>query len=102
MESDRTPAEDVEKTNTVVRRSFDWATTLPSVAIVLVLSEITEQGMWGDKHETLADYVDPDALDAIVTQRRDEAAAVGLSVDGYRIRVDDQGVGVHPPAEGAH
>jgi len=102
MGSDRTPAEDVETTNTVVRRSFDWATTLPSVAIVLVLSELTQHGMWGEEGGTLADYVDPDALDTIVTQRRGEAAAVGLSVDGYRIRVDDQGVGVHPPAEGAH
>jgi len=102
MESDRPPEADVETADAVVRRSFDWATTLPSVAIVLVLSELTQHGMWGEEGVTLADYVDPDALDAIVTHREGEAAAIGLSVDGYRVRIDDQGVGVHPPAEEAH
>jgi|GEM_PF-3630645 len=102
MEPGRTPEADVETADAVVRRSFDWGTTLPSVAIVLVLSELTQLEMWGEEGGTLADYVDPDALDAIVTHRRGESAAVGLNVDGYRIRVDDQGVGVHPPAEGAH
>jgi len=102
MESESTPQTHSQTPDAVVRRSFDWAKTLPSVAIVLVLSEVTEHGMWGTEGGTLADYVDPDALDAIVAQRQGESAAVGLSIDGYRVRIDDQGVGVHPPAEEAH
>ncbi|NKE35634.1 hypothetical protein GWG54_07355 [Natronococcus sp. JC468] len=69
------------------QRRYDWSATSPSIAIVTALATVigvdTTELDW-----TLHDYIDPEALDALVRDQQSERITVSFAVDRYRIRFD--------------
>lgn len=77
-----------------LRRQFDWSNTAPSVAIVESIAAFEERREnWVDAIDRpLDEYVDTDALDALVANGR--PCSVSLVVSEYRVRIDDDTVSV--------
>lgn len=76
---------------TVVRTTYDWATTAPSIAIVETVAAIEGTdpvALSTDEGLTLGDYVDPEALDTLVADERGAVRELTVSVDGYTVRID--------------
>lgn len=73
----------------IVRRRFDWMETTPSFAIVSAIAAI-ENVDPTDLPQVLGTplytYVDPEALDTLVTD--DRHVALEVAVGDYRIRID--------------
>jgi len=61
-----------------------------SMAVVDAISELSGQHPV-DLDFCLAEYVDPDALDALFSPRRDRAIEVTVTVDAYEVTVRDTG-----------
>lgn len=72
------------------RFKYDQDTTLPSMAVVAALSEVT--GEDPIELQPLCDSVDTDALDALVRVRYPENDVhVTLPLEGYTLTVDSRG-----------
>ena len=71
--------------NAVVERQYDCATIAPSVAVVEALADL-EKVDPTSLETRLNDYVDPDALDALVT--RGKEMSVSFRLNDYRIRIE--------------
>lgn len=84
---------------TTVRRSFDWAETKPSAAVVEVVSSAL--GAVATDVEPLYSAVDPDALDKLVSDpggRRDcTAVVVSFTFADRRVTVEGTGTVVAEP-----
>jgi hypothetical protein len=61
-----------------------------TMAVVTAISELSGQHPV-DLDFCLADYVDPDALDALFAPARDRAIELTLTVDAYEVTVRDTG-----------
>ncbi|MFU8866688.1 HalOD1 output domain-containing protein [Natronococcus sp.] len=69
------------------QRAYDWSTTSPSIAAVTALATVI--GVEPTKLDsTLHEYVDPEALDALVRHRQSERVTVSFATDRYRIWFD--------------
>lgn len=71
-------------------RLCDWSTESPSVAVVDALAEL--EGVDPLELSTtrvgrLTEHVDPEALDALVTET--DGLAVSVPVGDYRVEIDD-------------
>lgn len=68
----------------------DWTSVSPPVAVVEALEETTGQA--SEELEPLYDYIDPDALESLVTSRRSgDGPAVRFRYDGHRVTVEGAG-----------
>lgn len=88
--------EDTPGHRALARREFDWSETRPSVGVVLVLSDLSPPVLSQDQGPRLADYLDPDALDEVVTNASDETT-VYATVRDCRVRVTNRAVSVWGP-----
>lgn len=82
----------------VTRTTHDWATTPPSIAIVETIAAIEDTdpvAISTDGGLTLADHVDPDSLDALVTEERTTVDSVTVPIGDYSIRITDRELIVH-------
>ncbi|RKD93470.1 HalOD1 output domain-containing protein [Halopiger aswanensis] len=68
-----------------IHHRFDWAQTTPSAAIVAVIA-IIENVDPMDLEFVLYNYVDPGALDSLVSN--DAAVALSFRIERYNIRID--------------
>lgn len=76
------------------QRVYDWSATSPSIAAVTALATVIGVDST-DLDSTLYDYVDPDALDALVRDQNSERVTVSFTIDRYRIRFDGDELSVH-------
>lgn len=93
-ESDDDVAEDVEA-GVLASTEFDWSVTPPSLAVVRTLSQASDVdplALSSDQPVPLHDYVDPDALDALVGDGDDDSVTVTLSLDGCDVEIRDSDV----------
>ena len=70
------------------RESVDWDETPPSVAIVLAMEELGESPLALPDGSTLSEYVDPDALDALVTHCPGRPTAVSIEIGQFRVDIE--------------
>lgn len=84
---------------TQVQEVYDWTMVTPSSAIVEAIAALedvdpvalaTEEGM------ALYEYVDPEALDALVAGQQPADLALTLAIDGYIARIDGPELVVEP------
>ena len=90
-----------DQLHSVGRSNYDWKTTTPSIAIVETIASIENTDptdLWASENRTLRDFVDPDALDALVSDDRGCIGEIVVSVDRYTIRIDDRGLIVEATA----
>lgn len=76
----------------VVRTDYDWSATAPSTAIVEAIAaaeDVDPVALATDEGTPLYEHVDPDALDALVTDQRANRVAMSLTIDGYTVRIAD-------------
>ncbi|MBZ6496189.1 HalOD1 output domain-containing protein [Natrinema longum] len=76
-----------------VHHHYDWATTEPSMAIIgaiASLEEVTPADLSTTLDNTLYDYVDPEALDALVTA--DSRLVISFSIADYGVRITEDGL----------
>ncbi|WP_265110467.1 HalOD1 output domain-containing protein [Halosolutus halophilus] len=72
-----------------VQSRYDWSKIAPSIAVIDTIASIadTESTTLSAKLDgTLYDYVDPEALDTLVTDR--EAIAISFTIDEYKVQID--------------
>ncbi|GAB3674859.1 HalOD1 output domain-containing protein [Halopiger thermotolerans] len=73
---------------------YDWETTTPSQAIVeavAAIEETTPVALACETGMTLYDYVDPEALDALIGADRTESVEVTFDIDHLRVTVASSG-----------
>ena len=70
------------------RTAVDWEETPPSVAIVLAMVDVEGSPLGRRTETTLTEYVDPDALDALVTRRSGTRTAVSVEIGRFRVDID--------------
>lgn len=69
---------------------FDWTAVSPATAVVQALAETTGQA--SDELETLYEYVDPDALESLVTSRQSgDGTAITFRYDSHLVTVAGSG-----------
>ncbi len=90
-ESDRSNVDVADEAATGVLASdeFDWRETPPSLAVIDMLSAapgVDPLSLSSDRPDQLHEYVDPDALDALVRDG-DDTVAVRLLVDGCLVDI---------------
>lgn len=66
----------------------DWSATSPSIAIIeeLAILEDCDPKTLADRFDPLYEYIDPDALDMLVTA--DSSVTVTFDLEEYRIQLD--------------
>lgn len=68
----------------------DWTAVSPPIAVVEALAETTGQA--SDELATLYEYVDPDALEALVTSRQSgDGPAITFQYDSHLVTVEGSG-----------
>ncbi|MDG5762126.1 hypothetical protein QA600_22695 [Natronococcus sp. A-GB1] len=72
-----------------IQGQYDWSTRNPSTVVVNAIA-VLENVEPCDLSSPLNDYINPDALDEVVSG--DSRVVVSFVVDGYRVRVDGDGV----------
>lgn len=77
-----------EPDETLVLKQFDPADTSPSVAVVEALAAVDGLAPDTQFETSLYDYVDPEALDALLSHEQGAPNAVWFSVEDYRVRID--------------
>lgn len=80
------------------QRAYDWSATPPSIAAVSALATVTgidPTELAAELEITLHEYVDPDALDALVGDQQSEEVTVSFTIDRYRIRFEGDELVVH-------
>ncbi len=78
-----------------VRRQYDWSAVTPSVAVtesIAVFEYGEPRDVAGVLDPPLSEHVDPEALNALVTDGA--AVAVEFTAGGYHVRVDGDTVTV--------
>lgn len=88
--------DDAPSAQPLVRERYDWSVTPPSLAILTALSRLEDDDPLDAAEDgaRLHDYVDPDALDALVTHEPGGAPTVSVRIDGYLVRIEDNEVSV--------
>lgn len=74
----------------LVRTGCDWSSTSPSVAIIEAIASVENIGpvaLATDEETTLNEYVDPDALDTLVTDQRANGVAITVTIDDYTVLI---------------
>lgn len=72
-----------------VQSNCDWSNRSPSIAVVdaiAALENVESTGLSDVLDATLFEYVDPEALDALVTG--DGLVSISFPVDDYTVRID--------------
>lgn len=75
---------------TSVRTEYDWSTTAPSSAIIETIAAVENVdpvALATDEETVLNEFVDPDALDTIITEQRANEVTMTLAVGGYTVRI---------------
>lgn len=83
-----------------VRQRYDWSETAPSIVAVEALASLENVdpvALATEFDTVLYEYVDPEALDAIVGNGRAGSVAITLSVLGYRLRFEGDELVVTEP-----
>lgn len=76
----------------LVRRTCDWRQVTPSVAIVEAIATVEGRDPVALSKEAgflLVEYLDPEALDALVTNARGTVDSFTATIDGYTVRIDE-------------
>lgn len=79
----------VDSATVHLRQTHDWSDTPPSIAAVEALANLESVdpiALATEFDVVLYEYVDPEALDAIV--RGGGAATISLSIDGYQLHFE--------------
>ena len=87
--SERADDRSVDSATVHLRQTHDWSKTPPSVAAVEALAgleTVDPIALATEFDVVLYEYVDPEALDAIV--RGGGTTAVTVSIDGYRLHFE--------------
>ena len=79
--------EDFDSVVQIVHEPDGWASPGPSVAVLDALSDIEDVSPL-ELDFVLYDYVDPESLDSLVTDRRGSRVVIQFSVRGYHVRID--------------
>lgn len=90
----------------LVRETYDWATTIPSLAIIETIAAVEDTdpvGLSEDNEIALGDYFDPEALDQLIADGHQTVASVTVAIEHYTIRLTDGGLvmydrGVNSPS----
>lgn len=80
----------IDTANAAVQAQYDWSTTSPSIAIIdaiATLENVDPVGLSSTLDTTLFDYVDPDALDTLVTD--DGNILISFTIDEYTVQIDE-------------
>ena len=75
----------------IFQEQYDWSTERPSGAVIEAISEVENT----DPIELpviLYEYIDPEALDALVTT--DSNVSVSFTVGEYRVHIEGNRVGI--------
>lgn len=83
------------------RRRYDWSETPPSVAVVEVLSELDDVALTPASGPTLSEFVDPEALDTLLTHGPGDVATVTVPIEDYEVRIEGAELCVLAPADEA-
>lgn len=88
---------------TIVRRDHDWAATAPSTAIVEAIAAaegVDSVALATDEDTPLYEYVDPDALNALVTDQRANGVTLTVTIGGYSVRIAGTELTIEPTDPG--
>ncbi|NHN41305.1 hypothetical protein G9C85_06600 [Halorubellus sp. JP-L1] len=81
-----------------IQNEYDWSSTNPSVAIVETVAVTLNREP--NKLPPLYDFIDPDAIDALLSRPNSRGVHLSFVYAGVRITVDDDGtVTIHPRGE---
>ncbi|SDJ88688.1 HalOD1 output domain-containing protein [Natronorubrum texcoconense] len=81
-----------------LQKTYDWSATPPSTAAVTALATamgVDPTELATERETTLHDYVNSDALDALVRDQQSEQVTVSFTVDRYRIWFDGDELSIH-------
>lgn len=76
-------------------REYDWADITPSTAVIYELAELentTPRSLWEGSGATLFDYIDPDALNSLISN--DTSTHVSFTVQKYDVSIDKTGISI--------
>lgn len=79
-------------TTTAVRSDQEWESAPPSLVIVETIADLeqtTPIGLSIEQNLTLNDYLDPDALDTLVTSASEGLMQLTLQIRDYTVQIDD-------------
>ena len=102
MSSATSGSTDREPISETVRVGYDRTDTSPSLAVVEAIADLAgvePTALADEAGIVLYEYVDPGALDALVTGGRDAAVGVSFTVDSYEVFVNETGVVVSRSTE---
>lgn len=74
-----------------VRANYDWTATAPSIAIVETIASVEDADpavLSANGELVLSDYVDTEALDALLADERGHVGDLSLDVGEYTVRID--------------
>ncbi len=83
--------EGVDSDVTVVHARDGWTSPVPTIAILDALSEMEDVSPL-ELDYLLYDYVDPEALDSLVLDRRGNGVEIQFSVGGRHVRIDAESI----------
>ncbi len=100
MASEGPSATPSENGAVLVHQRHDWAETAPTVAVALALGDITESGGKGpfDGVRPLAEYVDGDALDAMLRHEHGQPGSVRFTVGRLTVWIEGDELTISGPA----
>lgn len=82
-----------------VRARHDWSTTAPSIAIIEAIASVEDVdpvALTAGEESTLREYVDPELLDRLVTNARQDRISITITVDSYTVRIEGTELIVEP------
>lgn len=79
---------DERDTHDLVRERHDWSNTPPSLAVIQALASIEDVDPAG-LDLRLHEYIDPEALDRVVANSREDSVAISFVIGRYRVAIDD-------------
>ena len=81
-----------------LRQTYDWSATLPSLAAVTALATVRGVDpieLPTELDTTLHDFVDSEALDALVRDQKSEQVTISFTIDRHRIWFEGDELRVH-------
>lgn len=82
-----------------VRACYDWSITAPSIAIIETIASVEgvdPVALAAGGGSTLHEYVDPELLDKLVTNGRENRVSISVTIDGYTVRIEGTELIVEP------
>lgn len=79
-----------------IQNRYDWSDTTPSTAVIegIAILQNSEPTNFPEKFDPLFEYIDPDALDTLVTG--DCPTTLTFSIEQYTIRIDGSTLHIWP------